>query len=117
MQGRLVPGIQRKSHPRECFGRSSSNLCSPEAGSGQNPAVGLSLGTWITPGFRGCPKIRQGRCSAKTFARSRELLLPAGLASEAELGLEGRGDEKFELEGTDEQSQSGTALPWEGKCR
>lgn len=53
----------------------------------------------------------------KRVERSRELLLPTGLASEAELGLEGRGDEKFELEGTDEQSQSGTALPWEGKCR
>lgn len=37
----------------------------------------------------------------KRVERSRELLLPAGVGSEAELGLEGRGDEKFELEGTE----------------
>lgn len=52
MHGRLEPGIQIKSHPRECFGGFSSTVCSPEARAGQ---VGLCLGSCITPGFRGCP--------------------------------------------------------------
>lgn len=67
-----------------------------------------------------------GRCSSKTIAgwaagseekttrkisaRSRELLLPRGLWSKAKLELEGRRDERVELEETDELCQGVTAL-------
>lgn len=46
----------------------------------------------------------------KISARSRELLLPRGLWSKAKLELEGRRDERVELEETDELCQGVTAL-------